>query len=114
MTRDEIKKNFVTVIGMGYFITGVISLLKYSRTPLILGLVFSGLCGVFGHTVQDKTKVRCAHGGFSIFFILGYITGCILGIYTFRPEGLIYWYAVGMVCGIAVYLLKNRGLSSTS
>ncbi len=51
---------------------------------------------------------------FSIFFILGYITGCILGIYTFRPEGLIYWYAVGMVCGIAVYLLKNRGLSSTS
>ncbi len=51
MTRDEIKEDFVTVIGMGYFITGVVSLLKYSRTPLILGLVLSGLCGVFDHTV---------------------------------------------------------------
>jgi hypothetical protein len=108
---ERIRENLVDVIGIGWFIVGVCSILQegftfFSLAWFVLGClwIFSILFIVF----KERRGYTACILLFTLIFLFNYLIGSILEIYKFRPEGLLYWYLVAVIVGSLIYFLQKR------
>ena len=109
---DEIRENLIDVVGIGLFVVGICAILKEGITTLSLAWFVLGcawICILIFRVFTKKSTYTVYVLFFTFFFLLGYSVGSFLGLYKFRPEGLLYWYVEGgVIIGSMMYFLQKR------
>jgi hypothetical protein len=109
MRYDEIRENLVAVVGIGFFVVGICVILKEGFTTLSLAWFVLGCLGICTALLRIKRIYVAYVLFFTFIFLLNYLIGSVLRIYKFRTEGLLYWYAVGIIVGSVIYYIQKRG-----
>ncbi len=109
---DKMREHIMDIAGIGYFIIGLVAVLKegftlFNLAWLIIGSLWVGVIALDRITERKLDYVAYALY-FSLFFLACYTFGAVLRTYEFRPVGLLYWYLAGVVAGGVIYFMHKK------